>query len=157
MGIRVASFFFSRGRGDLGHADRFFTSLAAQLARMLPELKPYISKAIRQNLDIAERGLAEQWKILIFQPLSMLSGTSKIIFVIDALDECDGEDDIRLILQRLTELSKLTTAPTRVFSLRYAAIVVIKFLTALYAASFQSACPAMHALPLPSDVPPREA
>ena len=43
-----ASFFFSRGRGDLGHAKKLFTTVAAQLASSsldLPgPLRHYIGK-----------------------------------------------------------------------------------------------------------------
>ncbi|KAF8539152.1 hypothetical protein BDD12DRAFT_805575 [Trichophaea hybrida] len=87
-----ASFFFSRGQGDLGHAAKFFTSLATQLANTIYALKPYVCSAIAENPDISERGIAEQWKYLIFQPLSNVKDVSlqsrQFILVIDALDEC---------------------------------------------------------------------
>jgi hypothetical protein len=46
-----ASFFFSRGRGDLGSSSKVFTTLAAQLANKLPDLKSHICKAVA-NVDI---------------------------------------------------------------------------------------------------------
>ncbi|KAF8540104.1 vegetative incompatibility protein HET-E-1 [Trichophaea hybrida] len=114
-----ASFFFSRGQGDLGHAAKFFTSLATQLANTLSALKPYVCRAIAENPDISERGLAEQWKHLIFQPLSNVTDVSlqsrQYILLIDALDECDGEKDIGLILQLLAEAKTLNTVRLKVF------------------------------------------
>jgi hypothetical protein len=71
-----ASFFFSRGRGDLGHAGKFFTTIAVQLANTLPALKPYVCKAITNHSNIDKQGLSEQWKHLIFQPLSDLKDVS---------------------------------------------------------------------------------
>jgi len=114
-----ASFFFSRGRGDLSHSTKFITSLAAQLAITLPTLKPYICSAIVQNPDIIQRGLSDQWKHLIFQPLANLKELSLqlqvFVLVIDALDECEGEDDIRLIVRLLAEAKTLNTIRLRAF------------------------------------------
>jgi hypothetical protein len=112
-----ASFFFSRGRGDLSNATKFFTTLAAQLAHTLPALKPYICRAIAENPDISQRVLREQWKHLIFQPLSNLKALQSqlLIFVIDALDECDNENDTQLILRLLAESKTLKTVRLRIF------------------------------------------
>jgi len=112
-----ACFFFSRGRGDLGHATKFFASLAVQLANTVPALKPYVCRALAENLSISQHGLAEQWEHLIFQPLSNLKGvrSQSFILVIDALDECEGEDDTRLILRLLAEVNTLNTVRLQVF------------------------------------------
>jgi hypothetical protein len=114
-----ASFFFSRGRGDLGHAAKFFTSLAVQLAHTVPALKPYVCRAMTENFNISQQGLGEQWKHLVFQPLSNLKdGLLKpqiLILVIDALDECEGEDDVRLILRLLSQTKTLKPVQLRVF------------------------------------------
>jgi hypothetical protein len=113
------SFFFSRGQGDLGHASKLFTTLAAQLANALPNLKPYICKAIAQNPDVFQRSLAKQWSNLIFQPLSDQSEASLqsrlFILVIDALDECEDENDIKLILRLFAEAKALSTVQLRIF------------------------------------------
>ncbi|KAF8537817.1 vegetative incompatibility protein HET-E-1 [Trichophaea hybrida] len=110
-----ASFFFSNGRGDLGHATYFVTTLAAQLANILPSVKPYICAAIAHNPDIFRRGLRDQWEYLIFRPLSNLKDVLVFILVIDALDECEGDDDTRLILQLLAEAKTLNAVQMRVF------------------------------------------
>ncbi|KAF8535433.1 NACHT and WD40 domain protein [Trichophaea hybrida] len=114
------SFFFSKGRGDLGHAAKFYTSIAAQLTNTLPSIRPYIYKVIEEIPDIFQRGLAEQWKYLIFQPLTNylkeVTVQSKVfILVVDALDECEGDDDTKLILRLLAELKTLDTIQLRVF------------------------------------------
>jgi len=114
-----ASFFFSKGRGDLGHAAKFFTTLAAQFANALPDVRPHICRAIEENADIFQRGLSDQWKYLIIQPLSHLKETSfqsqAYVLVIDALDECEGEDDIRLMLRFLAEAKNAKTVRLRIF------------------------------------------
>ncbi|KAF8244588.1 hypothetical protein K440DRAFT_471685, partial [Wilcoxina mikolae CBS 423.85] len=114
-----ASFFFSIGRDDVNHADKFFTTLAAQLANSLSSVKTYICEAIEKNPDIFQRGLGEQWKYLILQPLSNLKDVSLnsklLILVIDALDECKGEEDIKLIVKLLSKAKSLSTVRLRIF------------------------------------------
>ncbi|KAH0559460.1 hypothetical protein GP486_004022, partial [Trichoglossum hirsutum] len=119
IGRLGASFFFSRGRGDLGHATRFFTSVAAQLANTLPAVKPHISAAIAGSSNICEQGLGEQWKRLILQPLSKLNDTllqsQILVLVFDALDECENENDIKLIIRLFTQAKVLNTIRLRIF------------------------------------------
>jgi len=120
-GKLAASFFFSRGRGDISHAGMFFTTFATQLAEHLPELRPLISKAIDDHPDINRRRLCDQWKLLIYGPLENAptenapTQSKQIVVVIDALDECEGKDDMKLILQLLAEAKNLQTIRLRVF------------------------------------------
>jgi Fe-S cluster assembly ATPase SufC len=68
-----ASFFFTRDQADLATSERFFTTIAIQLAQKIPGLKPEICKAIKENPDINERLLSDQWRKLICDPLSKLN------------------------------------------------------------------------------------
>jgi len=103
-----ASFFFSRGQGDLAHASKFFPTLAYQLARAQPSIAGNIQEAIRDHPDITRQSLRDQWKHLIREPLSQLKDRREpLVVVIDALDECDGEDDIARILQLLSQANTL--------------------------------------------------
>lgn len=117
-----ASFFFSRGQGDLGHAEKFFMTIASQLAHTLPTLKRHICESVAGDHQIGTQGLSEQWKKLVFQPLLKLENTLSqrlpIILVIDALDECEREDrkdDTRVILRLLAEAKDLPTIQLRIF------------------------------------------
>jgi hypothetical protein len=58
-GRLAASFFFSRGGGDVSHAGKFFTSLAAQLARNVPQIRRSIADAVIEQNDIADRSLSD--------------------------------------------------------------------------------------------------
>lgn len=110
-----ASFFFSRGQGDLGHAGKFFGTLAYQLAMVSPILKRFICDAIAKQDDISHKSFSNQWKELIIGPLSKMDkGISHLVFVIDALDECESEDDIGLILELFTEAKSLKNVRLRV-------------------------------------------
>jgi NACHT domain len=113
-----ASFFFSRGGGDVSHAGKFVASIAVQLASSVPTLQRYICDAVSKDTNIASKGLRDQWNHLILRPFSQFNGCSippSLIIVIDALDECEGENDIRAILQLLAETNNLGTARFQIF------------------------------------------
>ena len=113
-----ASFFFSRGGGDTSHAGKFFVSIARQLANISPSLRQYICEAIAEHSDISDRSLRDQWYQLILRPLSQSndnSPQSPLVLVVDALDECDDEKDIRTIIQLLAEARSLTRVRLRIF------------------------------------------
>ncbi|PMD28804.1 HET-domain-containing protein [Hyaloscypha variabilis F] len=113
-----ASFFFSRGGGDLSHAGKFFTSIAVQLANNVPSLRQYIYDAITKRKDVASQSLRDQWCQLILRPLLRLgssSSPSSYVLIVDALDKCDKEEHIWIILQLLAEARTLKTVRLRVF------------------------------------------
>ncbi|KAF4964049.1 hypothetical protein FSARC_7998 [Fusarium sarcochroum] len=117
-GILGASFFFSRGGGDLGNANRLVTTLARQLASKVPAAKHYICDAISEQPDIAEHSLRDQWEQLILNPLSSLTRSAcphTIVLILDALDECDSEKDIRVILRVLATARTLNITKLRIF------------------------------------------
>ena len=102
----------------MSHAGKFFTSIAVQLARNVPQIQGFISDAIIEQKDIANQTLSDQWRQLILRPLSRLdsgSSPSSYVLIVDALDECDSKDNIRMILQLLTEARILKTVRLRVF------------------------------------------
>jgi hypothetical protein len=112
----AASFFFSRGGGDVGHARNFVTSIAVQLARSVPAVRQHIGDAVAERSDIASQSLRDQWQHLVLRPLSKLHESESYIVVVDALDECDNEYDVRIIVQLLAEArSLLAGARLRVF------------------------------------------
>jgi hypothetical protein len=113
-----ASFFFSRGGGDISHAGKFFTTIAAQLSEESQYLKRCIYDAIKENKSIATQSYANQWRQLIFGPLSKLDRGYRpfsFVFVIDAMDECESGADITLILRLLVEAQLLKKVRLRVF------------------------------------------
>jgi len=114
----AASFFFSRGGGDLGNASKTFTTLARQLANKSPALKHFICETVAENTNIGSLGLYDQWETLILKPLSRLGKSSiplPLVLVIDALDECKGENDVQLVLQLLATAKSLQSVRLRIF------------------------------------------
>lgn len=113
-----ASFFFRRGGGDRGNAKRLFSTITRQLITAIPQLTLGVSDAIDDDPDISTKSLREQFNRLLFQPLSNLNQsqhTTKMLIVIDALDECDREEDIQVILELLPQLQELTSVHWKIF------------------------------------------
>jgi hypothetical protein len=110
----AASFFFSRGGGDVGHAGRFVTSIAVQLAHNIPASRQHICDAVARRGDIAQQSLRDQWQHLICRPLSELDKPATYLLVVDALDECDNENNIQIIVQLLADTRSLANVRLRV-------------------------------------------
>lgn len=91
QGSLGASFFFSRGSGERGRARYLITTLAVQLAQLQGDVRSDVVEAVDEQPDIDGKSLDKQWPQLIMGPLVKRSPGSPIVFVIDALDECDNE------------------------------------------------------------------
>ncbi len=113
-----ASFFFSRGRGDLASTCRFATTIAVQLAEASPQLCRHIANAAAAADRIHGLGLYDQWERLILQPLARLNKEafpSPLIIVVDALDECDNNDNVSLLIRCLAAAVAVEHANLRIF------------------------------------------
>ncbi|KAI9764068.1 MAG: hypothetical protein M1840_008872 [Geoglossum simile] len=95
-----ASFFFKKGEGDRSNASRFFTTIATDLMAHVPGLIPGIMKAIDADPAISKKALKDQFEKLILQPLLETNYPKALglIVMIDALDECERDEDVRTIL-----------------------------------------------------------
>jgi NACHT domain len=114
-----ASFFFKRGEGDRGSASRFFSTIIGQLVVKLPDLAGLVAEGIRADPFISTKALGEKFDKLIYQPLQNViitpRGYSTLIVVVDALDECDNERDMRTIIDLWSRLPHITTIKLRLF------------------------------------------
>jgi len=117
QGCLGASFLFSRDEDDLRKVRKLFTTLASQLAINIPSLRDHIIEAIETSPNIANQNLKDQWEILVLQPLSKLVkfASQTLIFVLDALDECENKDEISLILRLLSQVKSLRNIHCRIF------------------------------------------
>ncbi|KAL9083729.1 MAG: hypothetical protein Q9165_008395 [Trypethelium subeluteriae] len=115
----AASFFFRRGEDDRAKASRFFTTIAAQMISNIPALVPLIATALEKDPALPEKTLREQFDKLIFNPLLDLQDArikkSILVIVIDALDECEREFDIKALLDILTQCRFIKTVNLRIF------------------------------------------
>lgn len=87
--------------------------------RTVPAIIPYVRKAIDTDPNISGRMMKEQFEKLILQPLSEVERISitmrKLVIVIDALDECERESDVKNILYLLSQTQHLKSNHIRIF------------------------------------------
>jgi len=97
-----ASFFFKRGEGDRGSASRFFATIIRQLVLKIPGMDTLIADVITSDPLIFNKALGEQFDKLIHQPLCKVNTPAGpcpiLVLVVDALDECEKEVNIKTIL-----------------------------------------------------------
>ncbi|KZP09782.1 hypothetical protein FIBSPDRAFT_963646 [Athelia psychrophila] len=74
-GTLVASFFFLRGAGGRSDFGRFITTLAFQITQSVPETKPTIEKALRDDPTIVYQYIANQLQKLVLSPMMALAAT----------------------------------------------------------------------------------
>ncbi|KAE8132176.1 hypothetical protein BDV38DRAFT_288020 [Aspergillus pseudotamarii] len=117
QGLLGATFFFKRGEADRGNAKYLISTITRQLVTRHRQLVPDVLKAIKNEPSISSKFLREQFDKLLYQPLLNLCPDQSItiVIVIDALDECEGEDNMRLILQLLFKLQDIQSVHLRVF------------------------------------------
>jgi hypothetical protein len=117
QGQLAASFFFSKGGGDVGKASKLVTTIALQMAMHILPVQRHIRDAATEYSNIASQSLVDQWRQLVIRPLSKLDGSNtyvSYVLVIDALDECEGENDTQIILRLLAEARSLNKVLLRV-------------------------------------------
>ncbi|OJJ65575.1 hypothetical protein ASPBRDRAFT_100228, partial [Aspergillus brasiliensis CBS 101740] len=117
-GILGACFFFKRGEGDRGSSAKLFSTIVKQLAVHIPQMVPEIQKAIDSDPAILGSSLREEFNKLILQPLRAVDHDKAMdptVIVIDALDECEPEEDVEIILDLLPKLETATKMAIRFF------------------------------------------
>ncbi len=116
LGLLGACFFFSRtAEAELRDPRLVFPSLAYQMANHNPALRKLIIEAIESDRDVASESLNQQAEKLIIGPLKALGAVDRpILFVLDALDECEGPG-AKEVLQLLLTAAAQVPATLKVF------------------------------------------
>lgn len=107
-GYLCASFFFKKGESGRGSAAKFFTTIAADLAIRKPETAVAIQRALDIDPHLATKDLQEQFIKLFQRPLLQYTDSiehinNPAVVVIDALDECENDRDIKLLIHHLSQ------------------------------------------------------
>ena len=110
-----ASFFFKRGEGDRGKATLFFPTVASHLVCEIPALAPFLRDALNNNPGVATKGLRDQFEKLILQPLDRIRHATVVVIVIDALDECEGDNNVKAIISLLAQAKQFRSFSLRIF------------------------------------------
>lgn len=116
----VASYFFQRGFGDLAHARKMISTIVWQLSHSSPSYRQLVLATVKEKPDLGHSAnLREQYEKLIVGPLSKLQSLTPtqypFFIVIDALDECDEVNDLRLLLRLLATTKNILSLGIRVF------------------------------------------
>ncbi|KAJ7085057.1 hypothetical protein C8R44DRAFT_651294 [Mycena epipterygia] len=109
----AASFFFKRGHASRGNANRLFSTIAYQLAVLLPGVKHFISQSVENDPAIVHKSLSIQLQKLIIEPWQKLIPTPCAVIIIDGLDECDGQHVQQEILRSICCAIHGTNLPIR--------------------------------------------
>ncbi|EED12684.1 WD-repeat protein, putative [Talaromyces stipitatus ATCC 10500] len=112
-----ATFFFKRGEADRSNAKYLISTITKQLVTKHQPLVPAVLKAIEKNPNVSSKSLSQQFDTLLLQPLLGLKvdQPATVMLIIDALDECDRENDLRTILQLLFRLQEVKSVCLRIF------------------------------------------
>jgi len=119
-GLLGASFFFKRGERDRSNAALLFPTIAAQLVAIKPALASHVSAAIEADPAVTRKALKVQFEKLILKPLENLRRSSTdelktMVLIVDALDECERDDDIRVIIYLLSQAKSLSSVHLKAF------------------------------------------
>jgi hypothetical protein len=115
-----ATFFFSRDQDDRKKSLGFVHTIAYQLAHYDQTYGKAIADAIDNNLNALDKVLAQQFNLLVAQPLRpfLEKRATPLVLVFDALDECvepDASKILSLIISSVCQLPNikvfLTTRP----------------------------------------------
>jgi hypothetical protein len=103
-----ASFFFKRGESDRDGLSKFVSTVAAQLVENHPALALHIKDTIDADPHIFDKTTQQQFSKLVAQALSFTTEDPRnsipIVIVIDALDECVLQEDVRLVINLFSHL-----------------------------------------------------
>lgn len=135
-GHLVASFFFARAVADRSDIARLVSTIACQLADASTILKRQICRALSNCHDHSSHPLAEQWKLLIKQPLQELEHPAEgvrvqpptLVLVVDALDECSDDKGIVNFLRVLEGLKEVKFVRFRVLITSRDVPVVLEYM-----------------------------
>jgi hypothetical protein len=80
-------------------------------------LAPYIRDAINANPAISGKAIREQFEKLILEPLSKVDNCRVVTFVVvvDALDECERDADVRLIINLFSRTKTFKSPSLKIF------------------------------------------
>ncbi|KAK2923235.1 P-loop containing nucleoside triphosphate hydrolase [Fusarium oxysporum f. sp. vasinfectum] len=108
QGDHRASFFFKRGETDRGNLTKFVPTVARQLAWSTPGVATFIKNAVEADPAIANKAIREQFEKLVQEPLSKVAVASlsrqSVVLIVDALDECEKEPNVSILLELFSTL-----------------------------------------------------
>ncbi|KAG6914141.1 hypothetical protein DXG01_002229 [Tephrocybe rancida] len=113
-GELAGSFFFDSTRPKRSNITHFAPTLALQLALSpLHGFQPGLVKALQETPFVAHGAIPTQVEQLLLQPLRGASVPGPFLVIIDALDQCEGEENQREVLAQLARIVRAPRNPLR--------------------------------------------
>ncbi|QRV91955.1 Vegetative incompatibility protein HET-E-1 [Ceratobasidium sp. AG-Ba] len=111
----AASFFCSRQLPECSNVGRIVPSISYQLSCYSHPFRHALSTVLEQNPEAHNRRVSDQLKGLVVDTMSTIKDVlpTNLVVVVDALDECDSEVDVDLMLSAL--LAHATDMPIKFF------------------------------------------
>lgn len=110
---RIASYFFKRGHSDLAHVRKLIPTIVRQLSQYSSLYRQSVLAAIKEEPGIGQSNLREQFEKLLVEPLRRLRPVNlaqdPFFIIMDALDECDEQRDLRMLLRLLAKTEDIPT------------------------------------------------
>ncbi|KAK6208142.1 hypothetical protein LQW54_007050 [Pestalotiopsis sp. IQ-011] len=101
------TFFFKRGEGDRAGTGKLFTTVANSLVQQIPEMTASVQDVLNKNPTIIQEAMRDQFQKLILEPISEIepqdSSPQTRLVIIDALDECEREEDVKVLIDLLCQ------------------------------------------------------
>ncbi|CAE6340977.1 unnamed protein product [Rhizoctonia solani] len=103
-----ASFFCSRISSTCRTLSQIVPTLAYQVARFSPAFRSSLCSVLNNDPDAGKLNVVQQFEKLIYQPMLTTKGAIPdiVVVVIDALDECDDNYSVRLLLDTLLKFAE---------------------------------------------------
>ena len=103
----AAAFFFFRTSPERNTHKRLIATIAYQISSSIPELRPLIAKAVEDDHPVMTKDMRAQISQLIVEPLLQVIGhsppTSRLLVIVDGLDECIDEKEQCTVLNAISE------------------------------------------------------
>ncbi|KAG6909559.1 hypothetical protein DXG01_016807 [Tephrocybe rancida] len=104
----AASFFFSTGRTRCSSIDHFAPTIALQLALSLPRFHSVLARSLAEDPWVTNRAVPVQFETLVLKPLCTITDSwahEPLLVLIDALDDCEGEENQDAIIMQVARLA----------------------------------------------------
>ncbi|KAI4117552.1 MAG: hypothetical protein LQ338_007532 [Usnochroma carphineum] len=113
----IASYFFRRGHGDLAHVRKLIPTIVRQLSQYSSLYRQFVSAAVKKEPGLGQSAnLHEQYEKLLVEPLRKIRPAQHPFFIVmDALDECDEQRDLRMLLRLLARTEDIPKLGLKIF------------------------------------------
>ncbi|KDR84602.1 hypothetical protein GALMADRAFT_20283, partial [Galerina marginata CBS 339.88] len=111
----AGSFFFANGKPGRDQGSALFCTLAYQIATYVPGMREAVNSAMAIDITVPKKAMDIQLKSLITEPFlhCRYLPTHTPTILIDGLDECQGSDTQRAILNLISNARTVAGVPLR--------------------------------------------